>query len=95
MMRPEHEQVRRTTCLDKVRYASRFEAIERLRAMRRTAPRRDQNWYWSLRVQVCPFSCGDRHFHLAPTPSVIDLEKLARAMRDLPPCGVVVVDVYA
>ncbi len=84
-MRPEHERTKRHACTDKLRYADPAVASETIRRLRRAQVKAREPQDWNLRVYRCAFSGSDVHFHVGHPPSVIGLERLARAMRDLPP----------
>lgn len=87
-MRPEHEVTKWIACTGKHRYATRVEAREAVRRLRRREIARGQPVDMATHPYRCPFSNADPegvHFHIGHVPSLDGLYRLARAMRDLPP----------
>lgn len=77
----EAERVRWQTCDRKTPYPDLVSGIERMRQYRnRRAPGRP-----GIQVHVyrCPFSGADEHYHFGHRISVVQLHRLALAMRTL------------
>jgi hypothetical protein len=73
---PQHEAVRYRACLSK-RPLGR-DAAQRIA----TNQRRHGH---DVRAYRCPFSAGNRHYHVGHPPSLAGLVAIAAAIRDLPP----------